>query len=242
MKHIKSIIEFRRINEQLFGNITKELTKGILKTDTQKSNDTSSGTENDKENIGPAPEKNAGNLSDYGKFSEGANKTSPLVIVFGGIPQKGKQSGEYMYDYFNKTGNKLNLFIAANSNVNGKSSYSAVINKIGQLSVSPSKKILYLFSGGYKPGMELLKSEGANKFDKIFLVDIWMGNSSVSDFYTKLAKENKEKVEYYYSGAGANNNAAKNTIIQTVNKSLLNNKNNHMDTNNDAIEALIKYL
>jgi hypothetical protein len=238
MKHLKSIDEFKQVNEQLFGNITRELTKGILKNDDSKSKDNSGGTGGAGGGTGPAPDKAAGAVGDYGKFSGGASKSSPLAIVFGGIPVGGKQSGEYMYDYFNKTGNKFNLFVASNSNVNGKASYDSVIKK----DITPSKKILYLFSGGYKPGMELLKSVGADKFDKIYLVDIWMGNSSVSDFYTKLAKDNKEKVEYYYTSFGANNNTARNTISQTVSKSATNSKNDHMDTNNDAVEALIKYI
>ena len=238
MKHLKSIDEFKQVNEQLFGNITRELTKGILKNDDSKSKNDSGGAGGAGGGTGPAPDKAAGAVGDYGKFSDGASKSSPLAIVFGGIPVGGKQSGEYMYDYFNKTGNKFNLFVASNSNVNGKASYDSVMKK----DITPSKKILYLFSGGYKPGMELLKSVGADKFDKIYLVDIWMGNSSVSDFYTKLAKDNKEKVEYYYTSFGANNNTARNTISQTVSKSAANSKNNHMETNNDAVEALIKYI
>ena len=237
MKHLKSIDEFKQVNEQLFGHITRELTKTILKNDDSKSKDDSGGAGGGT-GTGPAPDKAAGAVGDYGKFSDGASKSSPLAIVFGGIPVGGKQSGEYMYDYFNKTGNKFNLFVASNSNVNGKASYDSVIKK----DITPSKKILYLFSGGYKPGMELLKSVGADKFDKIYLVDIWMGNSSVSDFYTKLAKDNKEKVEYYYTSFGANNNTTRNTISQTVTKSAANSKNDHMDTNNDAVEALIKYI
>jgi hypothetical protein len=195
-------------------------------------------SKDNKGGTGPAPGKAAGSVGDYGKFSDGASKTSPLAIVFGGIPVGGKQSGEYMYDYFNKTGNKLNLFVASNSNVNGKASYDSVMKK----DINPSKKILYLFSGGYKPGMELLKSVGADAFDKIYLVDIWMGNASVSDFYTKLARENKGKVEYYYTSFGADNNTARNSISQAVSKSVSNNKNDHMDTNNDAVEALMKYI
>jgi len=245
MRHLKSIEEFKQVNEQLFGNDTKELTKGLLKIIDPKSAEEDSKDGDSKDNkggTGPAPDKAAGSIGDYGKFSEGASKSSPLAIVFGGIPVGGKQSGEYMYDYFNKTGNKLNLFVAANANVKGKSSYDSVIKKLNQGSITPSKKILYLFSGGYKPGMELLKSVGADYFDKIYLVDIWMGNASVSDFYTKLAKENRGKIEYYYTSFGANNNTARNAISQTVMKSSENSKNNHMDTNNDAIGALMKYI
>jgi len=236
MRHLKSIDEFKQVNEQLFGNDTRELTKGLLKIMDPKSAEGDS--KDNKGGTGPAPGKAAGSVGDYGKFSDGASKTSPLAIVFGGIPVGGKQSGEYMYDYFNKTGNKLNLFVASNSNVNGKASYDSVMKK----DITPSKKILYLFSGGYKPGMELLKSVGADTFDKIYLVDIWMGNASVSDFYTKLAKDNKGKVEYYYTSFGADNNTARNSISQTVTKSVSNNKNDHMDTNNDAVEALMKYI
>jgi hypothetical protein len=234
MKHLKSIDEFKQVNEQLFGNDTRELTKGILKIMDPKSGDADSKSDDTK----GGPDKEAVKVGDYGKFTEGSSKSSPLSIVFGGISQGGKQSGEYMYDYFNKTGNKLNLFIAANSNVNGKSSYDSVMKK----GITPSKKILYLFSEGYKPGMELLKSVGADEFDKIYLVDILMSNATVSDFYTKLAKNNKGKVEYYYTSFGADNNTARNTISQAVSKSSANSKNDHMDTNNDAISALLKFI
>jgi len=246
MKHLRSIDEFKKVNEQLFGNQVNQLSKGIMKIFDPKSGDSESNPSSTSNSAGtasgPPPDKSAGNIGDYGKFSEGASKTSPLVIVFGGIPQNGKQSGEYMYNYFNKTGNKYNLFVAANAKVNGKLSYDSVIKKLEQSSISPSKKILYLFSGGYNPGMDLLKSVGADKFDKIYLVDIWMGNSTSSDFYTKLARDNRNKVEYYYTSFGANNNTAKNSISGVVGKSSSNLKNNHMDTNNDAVESLMKYI
>ena len=43
MKHLKSIDEFKQVNEQLFGHITRELTKTILKNDDSKSKDDSGG-------------------------------------------------------------------------------------------------------------------------------------------------------------------------------------------------------
>jgi ribulose bisphosphate carboxylase small subunit len=242
MRHLKSIEEFKQVNEQLFGNDTRELTKGVLKIMDPKYGDADSKSDDTKGGTGTASNKAEVNIGNYGKFSEGASKSSPLAIVFGGIPVEGKQSGEYMYNHFNKAGDKLNLFIAVNSNVNGKASYDSLAKKLNQRSITPAKKILYLFSEGYKPGMELLKSVGADKFDKIYLVDIWMGNASASDFYTKLAKDNKGKVEYYYTSFGADNNSARNTISQTVNKSLANTKNDHMNTNNDALQSLMKYI
>ena len=82
MKHLKSIDEFKQVNEQLFGNITRELTKGILKNDDSKSKDDSGGT-GAGGGTGPAPDKAAGSVGDYGKFSDGSSKSSPLAIVFG---------------------------------------------------------------------------------------------------------------------------------------------------------------
>jgi alcohol dehydrogenase YqhD (iron-dependent ADH family) len=162
------------------------------------------------------------------------------VVVFGGIPVGGRQSGDYMYDYFNKTGNKYNLFVAKTHKVDGAGSYSSLQNKMKEDGISPSKKILYLFSGGYFPGMSLLQKVGAKEFDKIYLVDIWMGNPTVSEFYKKLAADNPQKVEYFYTQGGSANPAAAKSIAGSVSKKVEGNKG-HMATNVDAISSLESY-
>lgn len=180
-------------------------------------------------------------ISGFGKFTAASNKNAPLVVVFGGIPVGGRQSGDYMYDYFNKTGNKYNLFVAKTHKVDGAGSYSSLQNKMKEDGIIPSKKILYLFSGGYLPGMSLLQKVGAKEFDKIYLVDIWMGNPVVSEFYKKLASENPKKVEYFYTTFGANNADASSAIASSSSKATKNPKNNHMETNVDAISSLESY-
>lgn len=179
-------------------------------------------------------------LQGFGKFTPSSNKSAPLVVVFGGIPVGGRQSGDYMYDYFNKTGNKYNLFVANTHKVDGAGAYSSLKNKVAEEKITPAKKILYLFSGGYAPGMSLLNKVGAGEFDKIYLVDIWMGNQSVSDFYKKLAAANKDKVEYYYTQGGSANPQAAKAIADSASKKIEGSKG-HMATNIDAVNSLTQY-
>ena len=185
-----------------------------------------------------APVKAVQSLSGYGKFTPASDKSAPLVVVFGGIPVGGRQSGDYMYDYFNPTGNKYNLFVANNHKINGPQAYQALLDELSKDGITPSKKILYMFSGGMTPGMYLLQQIGADQFDKIYLVDIWMKQNIFSDFFTNLVKNNKDKVEYFYTDYGANNPSARNTISSLASNSVKNLKNSHMETNKDAIKSL----
>jgi hypothetical protein len=71
-------------------------------------------------------------------------------------------------------------------------------------------QILYLLSGGYGPGMPLLRDDGSDRFSSIYLVDIWMGfgkNSHflVPDFYKALVNKIPENITYVYTSFGANN-------------------------------------
>ena len=121
-----------------------------------------------KQQGGAQPESKAQDLQSYGKFTQGKDKSAPLVVVFGGIPVGGRESGDYMYDYFNKTGDKYNLFVAKSHKINGGEAYQALKNKINSGEITPSKKILYLFSGGYRPGQSALTKFKPEEFDKIF--------------------------------------------------------------------------
>jgi hypothetical protein len=178
-------------------------------------------------------------IGSYGKFTPASSKSSPLVVVYGGIPVGGRESGDYMYDYFKKTGNKYNLFVAKSHKIDGPSSYASLDQKIKSGSINPSKKVLYLFSGGYRPGKDLLTKIGAESFDKIFLVDIWMGSGTVSTFYKNLVSKNPGKVEYYYTTYGGNDSSATNFIASKSSKSFKNAKNDHMSTNIDAVASLM---
>lgn len=189
-----------------------------------------------KQQSGSQPESKAQDLQSYGKFTVGKDKSSPLVVVFGGIPVGGRESGDYMYDYFNKTGDKYNLFVAKSHRINGAEAYQALKNKINSGEITPSKKILYLFSGGYRPGQSALSKFKPEEFDKILLVDIWMGNAIVSNFYQDLASKYRDKVEYYYTDFGANNPSARNAIASSVSKK--EKVSGHMVSNVNAINSL----
>ena len=182
-------------------------------------------------------------ISGYGIFTPSNNTEAPLVIVYGGINVRGRESGEYMYDYFNKTNNKYNLFVAKDHRIYGYEAYMQILNSLSEQNIRPNKKVLYLFSGGVRPGMTLLSKINPEEFEKIYLVDIYIGkNASTANFYTKLAKQYPSKIEYFYTGSssqagGSVNLPAKNAIISSV--FLSKQGNNHMSTNVDAVASLM---
>lgn len=178
-------------------------------------------------------EINKTSINDYGEILFSKNKTAPLLMVYGGINVGGKKSGVYMWDYVNKLKNKYTIFVANDHKVNGLNSYKKVLESLKENNITPSSKILYLFSGGYKPGKELLNSNSGD-FSEILLVDIWMGGS-VGDFYKKFVKDNSSKVKYYYTSFGSQNDEAKNFISKLV-SSVKN--SSHMETNTDAVNNL----
>jgi hypothetical protein len=243
MKHLKSIDEFKITNEQLFSDANRFSKLFGLDSTSKDSSDnkdpSSGGTDSSDTSSSISPKTE---LGDYGKFSEASKKNAPLIMVYGGIDVGSKKSGEYMYDYLGKIGSSANIFVAKDHKVEGKGSYKAVKDKLSEKSISPSKKILYLFSEGYKPGMELLKGVPASEFDLIYLVDIWMGNSKVASFYKNLAENNRGKVRYFYTGDGAKNSDAKDSLIKTLNFYRANDKNDHMSTNTDAVADLSNKL
>ena len=157
----------------------------------------------------------------YGKLSKGTGANAPLLVVFGGITVGGVQSGVYMWNYMNGIKDRFHIFVALNSDVDGNKSYDALMSKIDVESLTPSQQILYLFSGGYKPGMGLLKSKTSDLFSSIYLVDIWMGvtqksHSIVPDFYKALVDKIPAKITYVYTSFGANNDAARDYIANRL--------------------------
>lgn len=182
-------------------------------------------------------------IDGLGNFTPSRFDSAPLIVVYGGIEVRGRESGEYMYDYFDKTENRYNLFVAKNHRVNGYETYTKLQEFLKGENIYPNKKVLYLFSGGFRPGMTLLDKVSPEEFEKIYLVDIYIGkNASTANFYTKLAKQYPAKVEYYYTGSstqagGSVNLPAKNTIISSV--FISKQGNNHMSTNEDAVASLL---
>lgn len=176
-----------------------------------------------------------------GKITVNSDKSAPLVVVFGGTDVGGRVSGDYMYDYFKQdTLPDTTTFIANSSRIDGAQAWS----EISGLDLTPAKKILYLFSGGYLPGMSLLNRVAPTEWAAIYLVDIWIGrNLNTKNFYTKLAADFPDKVKYYYTGGensagGSNNLAAKRQIIATVNRS--KGSDSHMGANDIAVTDLVK--
>ena len=105
--------------------------------------------------------------------------------------------------------------------------------------ISSNLKILYLFSGGWSPGKSVLE-KFSNDFQKVLLVDIWMGNFTSSNFYVIYTSKNSQKVEYYYTSWGSQNSSARDEIIKSVRKSKISTGNNsHMFCNVLACESLL---
>ena len=175
-----------------------------------------------------------------GKITVNSDKSAPLVVVFGGTDVGGRVSGDYMYDYFKPdTLPDTTTFIANSSRIDGAQAWS----EISGLGLTPVKKILYLFSGGYLPGMSLLNKVDPTEWAVIYLVDIWIGrNPNTENFYTNLAADFPDKVKYYYTGGensagGSANLAAKQQIIAAVNRS--KSSDTHMGANDIAVTDLV---
>jgi hypothetical protein len=124
----------------------------------------------------------AQDLPNYGKLVVSSDKNSPTLICFGGIDVNGRSSGDYMWDYFGDLKNKFQIFVAKDHKVDGEESYKSVIKYLESNGYNTSEQILYLFSGGYKPAIPVLNSF-EKKFQKFILVDIWIGNDNVSNYY-----------------------------------------------------------
>jgi hypothetical protein len=210
----------------------------------------------------------------YGKLSLAAQPNAPLLMVFGGIDvsesvidpadkahaKEMVQSGVYMWKYFNNLKSRYHIFVAYNPKVNGALAYRYVLYTLQRKGFPPAvcpvaepeafsgpSQILYLFSGGYKPGIELLKSYPDRLFSTICLVDIWMGNKTVGAYYESLAAANAGKTYYIHTSFGANNDAARDSIARTLGgaRSMLvkgrpgeSGMQTHMRTNEEATSRI----
>lgn len=161
----------------------------------------------------------------HGRLSLAPEADAPLLIVFGGIDvsfdKKMVRSGIYMWNYMAGIKDKFHIFVAYSNHVNGTESYHVLSKALESNGVTPSRQILYLFSGGYGPGMDLLSSGGSNPFSSIYLVDIWMGkgkdqSGTVPKFYQRLADKSAAKLSYFYTKFGANNNEARDYIAKKL--------------------------
>lgn len=151
----------------------------------------------------------------HGNLSIAPAANAPLLVVFGGIDAHKVHSGVYMWNYMNPLGQRFHIFVALSNRVNGTLAYDGLMKTVADKGLNPSRQVLYLFSGGYKPGIELL-SGGTSRFAAIYLVDIWMGGAVVGGFYTSLADHDALKMTYVYTIFGANNKVARDYIANKV--------------------------
>jgi hypothetical protein len=151
-----------------------------------------------------------------GKLSIAPKADAPLLVVFGGIDVHKVHSGVYMWNYMNPVRQRFHIFVAQSNGVDGTLAYDALLKALTAKGLKPSKQILYLFSGGYRPGIDVLTTSGASVFSAIYLVDIWMGGARVGNFYQALADHNATKITYVYTIFGANNKVARDYIATKV--------------------------
>ncbi len=165
-----------------------------------------------------------------------------MILLTSATGVGGVQSGHYMWRYMDAVKDRFHVFVAKNNLVIGKHSYDVLMKALKAKSLSPSSQVLYLFSGGYRPGMDLLPGQGASLFSSIYLVDIWMGGSVVPKFYMALADANAPKITYVYTNFGATNEKARDYIAKKVapRATLVEGKGmqTHMSTNTVAVGKL----
>ena len=197
-------------------------------------------------------------LHGQGRLSIAPNLGAPLLVVFGGINvdidgRKNVPSGDYMWNYMQNLRNRFHIFVAADSGWQGNERYDLLMRTLDKKHIKPPSQTLYLFSGGYSPGMNLLRSKGAQRFVEILLVDIWMGgppkySADVPEFYKSLAAANAQKMTYTYTEFGANNHVARDYIANVLGptRTTLVTKQGqesggatHMRTNTFAVAELI---
>jgi hypothetical protein len=182
-------------------------------------------------------------IPNYGKLIMAPQESSPLLMVFGGIAVSESaidptdkahagdmvQSGVYMWPYFNNLRNRFHVFVSNSPKVNGAIAYRYVLYTLKWKGFPPALcpveekpefsgpyQVLYLFSGGYLPGMQLMKTYSSDLFSNIFLVDIWMKDNSVASYYKNLARANSAKTYYVHTGFGAVNDEARDAITKTL--------------------------
>lgn len=160
-------------------------------------------------------------IKGFGKLLPATDAGAPLLIVFGGKAVDGRTSGDYMWDFMDDIEGKYHIFVANNQWVKGKEAYEALMKMMETKGLTASTQILYLFSGGWNPGIHVLRSEGAKTFSAIFLVDIWMNKDEDSGkasakFYQTLADTDGDKLTYIYTPKGAVNAKARDYIANKL--------------------------
>ena len=178
-----------------------------------------------------------------GKISFSKDNSAPLIICFGGIDVSGRRSGDYMYDYFNESVlSKFHVFVSYSHTTNGSQAYNAIKKILDDSKIKPSYFLLYLFSGGYRAGIEIVDLVSLAFFKKVYLVDIFIGKTL---YWVNLADKEPTKFVYFWS-PGAHSNVEAHEKIKTKVENyprptpLSGQISAHMSTNVDAIIYLDK--
>ena len=191
-------------------------------------------------------------IKGLGKLSSAKGASAPLLIVFGGMEVNGRTSGDYMWDFMDDLKDKFHIFVASNQFVNGSKAYTEVMQTLNTKGLTASDQILYLFSGGWNPGIHVLRSEGSKTFSLIFLVDIWMNpakdaGKSSAKFYMALADTDAGKLTYVFTPHGAVNDKARDYIAKKLGPKKaklvdyqdgVDHMDTHMSTNSVAVGLL----
>src|SRR5215475_9617057 len=187
-------------------------------------------------------------IEGFGTLSPAKDKSAPLLLVFGGVVVGGRTSGDYMWDYMGDIKEKYHIFVADGPRVkNPDESYKKLLDALQKNELQASSQILYLFSGGWRPGIPILRSVEAKTFSSIYLVDIWMDDKEVATFYKSLADKEAGRLTYIYTPGGAENSDAIDYIAKKLGASKatrveyrkdVDQSVTHMSTNSVAVGML----
>lgn len=151
------------------------------------------------------------------------------VMMFGGININGNEARVYMKEYARPLLGANHVFLARNDNVDFEFCFDRSLNGlIAAPNTPPKKRVLYVFSNGAKPTYAYVQAvnqfrnnELTYGFDKIYMVDAWLGdNTSLSRNITKAfiqdMKGRPDKYVFFYTNEWAENGmnqATRNTIL-----------------------------
>jgi hypothetical protein len=149
-----------------------------------------------------------------------------------------------MFDYLKPlVGDEACVFVAKNPYVSGAGALKWAEDNYNKRPSAPSKKVLYLFSAGWRPGRAF--APDFSKFDKVYLVDIWLGEKESFDVYIPSVGANPGKFVFIYtpSGTAASQETLNSMLATGVEAHLLpKERYDHMSCNYFAVEQLAKYL
>jgi hypothetical protein len=198
----------------------------------------------------PEPDDGAVEITSGGKLQGKLWKArapdAPLLFVLGGKKIDDVSSGKYMWEFMGEAKELCHVFVARDSSVNGVTAFDAVIDTFLEAGVVPRYLVLYLFSGGYWPGKQLIEKKGPLTFRRIVLVDIWIGLDGAK-FYGEYA-DNRVVMgitTYVNTGWAARNdkvNAALENADAHVPVSGPQTMATHKSANKDAMEWVVSYL